>query len=93
MDEYLHALEGRIAEPLGRRLTPEVSDLAWRYAYRFFFEYPFEFPWHLVRFWDDVAERPFGSVLTAEAWPSYARTLRALAGEPVDWHLKAGAHG
>lgn len=93
MAEYLHALEARIAEPLGRRLAPEVSDLAWRYAYRFFFEYPFEFPWHLVRFWEDVAERPFASVLTAEAWPTYSRTLRALAGEPVNWQSKAGVHG
>ncbi len=93
MDEYLHALEARMAEPLGRRLAPEVSELAWRYAYRFFFEYPSAFPWHLVRFWEDVAERPFEAVLTAEAWPTYSRTLRALAGEPVDWQLKAGSDG
>jgi hypothetical protein len=93
MDEYLGCLEARIAEPLGRRLAPEVSDLAWRYAYRFFFEYPFDFPWHLVRFWQDVAEHPFESVLAAEAWPTYAPTLRALAGEPIDWLRKARADG
>ena len=93
MEEYLHALEARIAEPLGRRLAPEVSDLAWRYAYRFFFEYPFVFPWHLVRFWEDIAGLPFEAVLTTEAWPAYSRTLRALAGEPVDWQVKAGADG
>jgi len=93
MEEYLHALEARIGEPLGRRLAPEVSELAWRYAYRFFFEYPFEFPWHLVRFWEDVAERPIESVLSGQAWPSYSRTLHALAGGPIDWQAKAGAHG
>lgn len=93
MDEYLRSLAARIAEPLGRRLAPEASDLAWRYAYRFFFEYPFVFPWHLVRFWQDVDERPFESALAAEAWPDYAPTLRALAGEPVDWRRKAGADG
>jgi hypothetical protein len=85
MPAYLDALQRRLAEPLGRRLPPEAVDLAWRYAYRFFFEYPFRFPWHLVRFWDDIAARPFDAVLSPEAWPEYAPTIRALAGEPVDW--------
>jgi hypothetical protein len=85
MPAYLEALERRLAEPLGRRLPAEAVELAWRYAYRFFFEYPFKFPWHLVRFWDDIAARPFDAVLSPEAWPSYAPTIRALAGEPIDW--------
>jgi hypothetical protein len=85
MPDYLEALEQRLAEPLGRRLPPGTVDLAWRYAYRFFFEYPFRFPWHLVRFWEDIVARPFEAVLSPDAWPTYAPTLRALAGEPVDW--------
>lgn len=85
MPAYLEALERRLAEPLGRRLPPEAVDLAWRYAYRFFFDYPFRFPWHLVRFWEDIAARPFEAVLSPEAWPAYEPTIRALAGEPVDW--------
>ena len=87
MPAYLESLERRLAEPLGRRLAPEVVDLAWRYAYRFFFEYPFRFPWHLVRFWDDLEDRPFDAVLSPERWPQYAPTMRALAGEPVDWSI------
>lgn len=85
MPAYLEALERRLAEPLGSRLPAETVDAAWHYAYRFFFDYPFKFPWHLVRFWDDIAARPFDSVLSPEAWPSYAPTIRALAGEPIDW--------
>jgi hypothetical protein len=85
MQGYLEMLERRLAQPVGRRLPPEAVDLAWRYAYRFFFDYPFRFPWHLVRFWDDIAARPFEAVLTPEAWSAYAPTIRALAGEPIDW--------
>jgi hypothetical protein len=91
MPAYLAALEARLSEPVGRKLAPEAIDLAWRYAYRFFFEYPFRFPWHLVRFWDDLAARPFESVLSPDAWPLYAGTIRALAGDPIDWDRKAGA--
>lgn len=93
MTAYHSALDTRLAEPLGRRLGPETIDLAWRYAYRFFFEYPFAFPWHLVRFWDDVSARPFAEVLAPGAWGMYAGTLRALAGEPIDWQRKAGSDG
>jgi len=85
MPEYIEMLERRLTEPLGQRLSPEAVELAWRYAYRFFFEYPFKFPWHLVRFWDDIAARPFEAVLGPEAWPSYGPTIRVLAGEPADW--------
>ncbi len=92
MPAYLAALDTRLSEPAGRQLAPEAIDLAWRYAYRFFFEYPFRFPWHLVRFWDDLAARPFESVLSPDAWPLYADTIRALAGDPIDWDRKAGAH-
>jgi len=93
MPAYLAALEARLAEPLGRRLGPEVVDLAWQYAYRFFFEYPFSSPWHLVGFWDDMAARPFEAVLAPGAWEKYAGTLRALAGEHVDWRGKVGGDG
>jgi hypothetical protein len=93
MPAYVGALEARLAEPLGRKLAPDVIDLAWRYAYRFFFEYPFTFPWHLVRFWDDVTARPFGMVLAPGTWDAYAGTLSALAGEPIDWQRRASGHG
>jgi capsule polysaccharide export protein KpsC/LpsZ len=89
---YLAVLETRLSEPAGRRLAPEAIDLAWRYAYRFFFEYPFRFPWHLVGFWDDLAARPFESVLSLETWSEYAGTIRALAGDPIDWDRKAGVN-
>jgi hypothetical protein len=89
MPAYLAALEARLADLPGRQLAPEAIDLAWRYAYRFFFEYPFRFPWHLVRFWDDLAARPFESVLSPDAWPRYAGTIRSLAGDPIDWNRKA----
>ncbi len=89
MPAYLAALETRLFEPAGRKLAPEAIDLAWRYAYRFFFEYPFRFPWHLVRFWDDLDARPFESVLSPDAWPRYAETIRTLAGHPIDWNRKA----
>ena len=92
MPAYLAALEGRLVEPVGRKLAPETIDLAWRYAYGFFFEYPFRFPWHLVRFWEDVAARPFEAVLSPDTWPLYEGTLRALSGDRIDWERKAGGH-
>ena len=85
MQEYLDQLDRLLREPLGRVLPREQVDLAWRYAYRFFFEYPFPFPWHLISFWEDLADRPLEAVVAGGGSEHYARTLRALAGEPVNW--------
>ena len=64
------------------------SQMAWRYAYRFFFELPFAFPWHLVTFWEDLAERPFESILTPAGIEPFRETLQALSGVPVDWKAR-----
>ena len=85
MAEYLAQVGRLLQDPLGRSLSPEQVELAWRYAYRFFFEYPFPFPWHLLSFWEDLAARPLEQVVGEGGRGPYARTLRALAGEPIDW--------
>jgi hypothetical protein len=91
LGEYLDLLTRRLQEPLGRHLPENQIELAWRYAYRFFFEYPFAFPWHLLSFWEDMAAQPLETLAASELAPEYRRTLRALAGEPVDWRLEAVA--
>lgn len=85
MPEYLAQVGSLLRDPLGRSLPAEQVELAWRYAYRFFFEYPFPFPWHLLSFWEDLAAWPLEHVVDESARGQYARTLRALAGEPIDW--------
>jgi len=85
MAEYLAQIGRLLQDPLGRSLSPEQVELAWRYAYRFFFEYPFPFPWHLLSFWEDLAARPLEQVVGEGGRGPYARTLRALAGEPINW--------
>jgi hypothetical protein len=83
--EYLAQVGSLLQDPLGRSLPAEQVELAWRYAYRFFFEYPFPFPWHLLSFWEDLAVRPLEQVVGEGAQGADPRTLRALAGEPIDW--------
>jgi hypothetical protein len=85
MPEYLAKVGSLLQDPLGRSLPPEQVELAWRYAHLFFFEFPFPFPWHLLSFWEDLAARPLEQVVGEGAQGAYARTLRALAGEPIDW--------
>jgi len=85
MPEYLAQVASLLQDPLGRSLPSEQVELAWRYAYRFFFEYPFPIPWHLLSFWEDLAARPLEQVVGEGAQGAYARTLRAVAGEPIDW--------
>jgi hypothetical protein len=85
MPEYLAQVGSLLQDPLGRSLPAEQVELAWRYAYRFFFEYPFPFPWHLLSFWEDLAVRPLEQVVDESARGQYASTLRALAGEPIQW--------
>lgn len=76
---------GQVLEDLEKfQMTREKVDLTWRYAYRFFFEYPRPFPWHLVRMWEDYAERPLDEVL-ADKGSDYLKTLDYLAGKPVPW--------
>jgi len=89
LGEYLDVLTRRLQQPLGRHLPEAQIELAWRYAYRFFFEYPFAFPWHLLSFWEDMAAQPLEQLAASELAPEYQRTLRSLAGEPVDWRLEA----
>ena len=89
LGEYLDVLTRRLQQPLGRQLPEDQIELAWRYAYRFFFEYPFAFPWHLLSFWEDMAAQPLEQLAASELAPEYRRTLRALAGETVDWRLEA----
>ncbi len=84
-DEFGGAVDGLLSRPLGQRLPQEQVELAWRYAYRFFFEYPFPFPWHLVDFWEDVRNRSLGDLLSPGGLVPYARTIKALLGDPVDW--------
>lgn len=89
LEEYLHLIESRLAEPLGRRLEENQVNLAWRYAHRFFFEYPFRFPWHLLQFWDDIASHPLEEVIQLTRIEPYLETLNVFTGEPIDW-LKHG---
>ncbi|MBN2556289.1 MAG: hypothetical protein JXA97_10165 [Anaerolineales bacterium] len=68
-------------------LSDAQVELAWRYAHRFFFEYPFPFPWHLVTFWEDLAERSLTQVVLENGTRVYERTLQALAGDPLHWKM------
>jgi hypothetical protein len=92
-NEYFSSLD-RLLEPgAQRKLGQAQVDLARRYAYRFFFEYPYPFPWHLVGFWEDIAERPLDMVLREENREAYAATLRALIGEPTNWSGRSAVGG
>jgi hypothetical protein len=85
LEEYLAAIDEWLNHPEKCTIDAHQSELAWRYAYRFFFELPFAFPWHLVTFWEDLEQRPFESVMTAEGLGPYRETLSALSGEAIDW--------
>lgn len=82
-EEYRRILFALIGDRSPRGLSQAEIQLAWRYAYRFFFNYPFPFPWHLVHFWDDQERHPLAEEIRSGT--SYERTLRAFAGEPIDW--------
>lgn len=82
-DDYLRAIDRRLTGPLDRRLPDNQIKLAIRYAYLFFFEYPFRFPWHLLQFWEDMAERPLEQVIQPGVITAYDETLNALSGEPI----------
>jgi hypothetical protein len=87
-DEYTGALIRRLEEPLGRRLSDESKQKAWRYSYRYFFDYPFEFPWHLISFWEDIDAHPFGEVVKAAQNGAFRSALSAFVGFPIDWKAK-----
>ncbi len=91
MEAYLAQIDRLLEEPPGWTLPPQQIELAWRYAYLFFFEFPFAFPWHLLSFWEDLEVRPLEEMVSLDCRASYARTLAALAGEPIEWlHEPAG---
>jgi len=85
LPEYRAAVGRLLDRPIGQPLEASQVELATRYAYRFFFEFAFPFPWHLVTFWEDIAARPLEEMIQPAALGRYARTLRALAGEPIEW--------
>lgn len=84
MDEYLRALDRSLEREFREPIDSSRIELARRYAYRFFFEYPFAYPWHVIRFWDDMEQRPFAWVLE-EAFDRYRQTLQTMVGEPIRW--------
>jgi hypothetical protein len=88
IEHYFETLDALVEEPLGRRLPAEQVEAAVRYAYRFFFEFPFAYPWHIVSFWDDLAKRPFKTVVRADERRRYADALSALSGVPIDWRAR-----
>jgi hypothetical protein len=86
---YFAAMERRLAEPAGRRLSSAKQELAWRYAHRFFFEYPFTFPWHLLHFWNDLGDRPLEDLVRPGGAEPYRETLDVMVGEAIDWEAHA----
>ncbi|MCZ2127884.1 MAG: capsular biosynthesis protein [Anaerolineales bacterium] len=85
-DEYYATLENVLADISAYRLNEKQIEFAWNYAYRFFFEYPRPFPWRLMNFWDDLAEHPLESVLSAEGLARFKKTFDVLIGEPFSWN-------
>ncbi len=82
---YFETLDRLTNQPVAARRPNEQVELAWRYAYRFFFDYPFPFPWHLIRFWEDEAERPMQMLLRPGGLMPYQPAIDAFAGEPLSW--------
>jgi len=88
---YFEAIDRLVAEPLNRRLPQDQIDSAVRYAYRFFFEFPFAYPWHIVSFWDDMADLPLEEAVQPETRRRYDEALTALSGVPIDWGARQTA--
>jgi hypothetical protein len=82
---YFKLLDQVVADPQAFRLSRTQVEQAWQYAYRFFFEYPLPFPWHLLHFWKELENWPFGRVLSSEGQAEFGAAFRALAGEARDW--------
>lgn len=83
--EYYKILGRMLEKPEEYRLTPELVDTAWQYAYRFFFDFARPYPWHLVRVWDDFKQRPFNQVFSQRGKAEYQETFNFLLGRPIDW--------
>jgi len=83
--EYYKILGKMLYSPAEFRLTPELVDTAWQYAYRFFFDFARPYPWHLVRVWDDYKLRPFNQVFNQRGKAEYQETFNFLLGRPIDW--------
>jgi hypothetical protein len=88
--DYLDTLDQLLADPESLRLGADQVELAWRYAYRFFFEFPFSFPWHLIRFWEDMAKRPFENLVKDGGAMPYAKTIQALLGNNINLSFSDG---
>jgi len=83
--EYYKILGKMLEKPEEYRLTPELVDTAWQYAYRFFFDFARPYPWHLVRVWDDFKQRPFSQVFSQRGKAEYQETFNFILGRPIDW--------
>ncbi|GAB4542955.1 MAG: hypothetical protein Fur002_14150 [Anaerolineales bacterium] len=83
--EYYATLERVLADIPAHQMSEQQIEFAWNYAYRFFFEYPRPFPWRLMNFWDDLAEHPLESVLSAEGMARFKKTFDFLVCEPFTW--------
>ena len=83
--EYYKVLGRMLDAPADYRLTKELVDTAWQYAYRVFFDYARPYPWHLVRMWDDYKLRPFNHVFNQRGKAEYQETFNFLLGRPIDW--------
>ena len=63
------------------KMSEKQIDDAWHYAYGFFFEYPHVFPWHLIKFAQDLEERPMKMVLKPEVMKDYRNTFDTIVFE------------
>ncbi len=79
-DEQEEMIARTLVQPQGSRPDRTQVEQAWNYAYRFFFEYPTPFPWHLLSFWDELAEWTVGRTLSDEGQVLFGDTFRWLAG-------------
>lgn len=92
-EAYFERADQVLRSPQRYRLSGKRLEAARRYAYRFFFDFTRPFPWHLLYFWEDVAEWPLARALSEEGMARFGETFRALAGEAVGWGAReADAH-
>jgi hypothetical protein len=91
-DEVACIVAGVLADPRAYRLSRQQVERAWTYAYRFYFDYPQPFPWHLLHFWNELADWPLERVISMEGRKAFGNTFARLVGEPLGWGvtLKSG---
>lgn len=92
LNRYLSTGSRLANQPKKAGLTSEVVilpdsqvELAWQYAYRYFFDYPMSFPWHLLYFYDELADWPLERVISGEGLDVFGETFQCLAGAPRQW--------